>query len=311
MAQDIVILGVFVVDAAFRSDRLPVLGETRIASGFSLGPGGKGSNQAVAAARAGGNVGFITRIGADDFGRIGQETWKAAGVVPHVIRDPDHPTGAAGIFIEETGGGNAILINPGAAGAITAADVEDKAGVIAGTRVAVTQLEQPVAVAQRFLQIASQGGAQTILNPAPAAPLPQGMLALCDYVTPNEAEAKALTGIAVTDLDSAAAAASALIAQGVRRAAIITLGAEGALVLDRDGDRDGARHIPPIRAGRVIDTTGAGDAFTGGFAVGLAEGLGLEAALRFATGVAALSVTRAGTAAAMPSRAEVAALLSR
>lgn len=307
MAQDIVILGVFVVDAAFRSDRLPVLGETRIASGFSLGPGGKGSNQAVAAARAGGNVGFITRIGADEFGRIGQETWQAAGVVPLVILDPDHPTGAAGIFIEETGGGNAILINPGAAGAITTADVEDKADLIARARVAVTQLEQPVAVAQRFLQIASQGGAQTILNPAPAAPLPQGMLALCDYVTPNEAEAEALTGIAVTDLDSAAAAASALIAQDVRRAAIITLGAEGALVRDRDG----ARHIPPIRAGKVVDTTGAGDAFTGGFAVGLAEGLGLEAALRFATGVAALSVTRAGTAAAMPSRAEIAALLSR
>jgi ribokinase len=306
MAQEIVILGVFVVDAAFRSAQLPMLGETRIATGFSLGPGGKGSNQAVAAARAGGDVGFITRIGDDEFGRIGRTTWAAAGVVPDVIEDRDRPTGAAGIFIEEHSGGNAILINPGAAGAITISDIEDKATLIAGARVAVTQLEQPVAVAQRFLQIASQGGALTILNPAPAARLPQGMLALCDYATPNEAEAEALTGIAVTDLESAAAAAGALMAQGVRRAAIITLGANGALVCDADG----VRHIAPIRAGAVVDTTGAGDAFTGGFAVALAEGMVLDAALRFGTAVAALSVTQHGTAASMPSRAEVAALVS-
>jgi len=305
MAHQIVILGVFVADAAFRCDRLPVLGETRIATGFSLGPGGKGSNQAVAAARAGGDVGFITRIGDDAFGRMGLETWAKAGVSAIAVIDSDRPTGAAGIFIEESEGKNAILISPGAAGALCIADIEAQADSIAAARVAMTQLEQPVDVARRFLEIAAQGGATTILNPAPAAALPKGMLALCDYVTPNETEAEALTGIAVTDADSATAAAGALLAQGVRRAAIVTLGANGALVRDHAG----ARHVPPMRAGAVVDTTGAGDAFSGGFACALAEGQPLDAALRFGTAVAALSVTRVGTADAMPARADVLALL--
>jgi ribokinase len=307
MPHDIVILGVFVADAAFRCDRLPRLGETLIGGGFTLGPGGKGSNQAVAAAKAGGDVGFLARIGDDTFGAMGLATWAEAGVTPLVIRDPDRATGAAGIFIEETEGRNAIVISPGAAAAISVADVEAQAAVIRAARVAVTQLEQPIDVAHRFLQIAAAGGAATILNPAPAAPLPDGMLALCDYVTPNEAEAEALTGIAVTDRDSAAMAAGALLAQGVRRAAIITLGGDGALV--RDGS--GARHVPPMQAGPVRDTTGAGDAFTGGLACALAQGLPLDDALRFATAVAALSVTQAGTAASMPTQAEVAALLAR
>lgn len=307
MAHQIVILGVFVADAAFRCDRLPVLGETRIATGFSLGPGGKGSNQAVAAARAGGDVGFITRIGDDAFGKMGLGTWDKAGVTALAVIDAERPTGAAGIFIEETEGKNAILISPGAAGGLCSADIEAQADKIAAARVAMTQLEQSVEVARRFLEIAARGGATTILNPAPAAVLPKGMLALCDYVTPNETEAEALTGINVTDPESATAAAGALLAQGVRRAAIVTLGANGALVRDAQG----ARHVPPMRAGAVVDTTGAGDAFSGGFACALAEGQALDAALRFGTAVAALSVTRVGTAEAMPGRAEVLALLGR
>jgi ribokinase len=307
MPHDIVILGVFVADAAFRCDRLPRLGETLIGGGFTLGPGGKGSNQAVAAARAGGDVGFLARIGEDTFGAMGLATWAEAGVTPLVIRDPHRATGAAGIFIEETEGRNAIVISPGAAAAISVADVEAQAAVIRTARVAVTQLEQPLEVAHRFLQIAAAGGAATILNPAPAAQLPEGMLALCDYITPNEAEAEALTGIVVTDPDSAAEAAGALMAQGVRRAAIITLGGNGALLLDAAG----ARHVPPIQAGPVLDTTGAGDAFTGGLACALAQDMALDEALRFATAVAALSVTRTGTAASMPAREEVMALLAR
>ncbi|NKX45633.1 ribokinase [Roseicyclus persicicus] len=307
MPHDIVILGVFVADAAFRCNRLPRLGETLIGTGFTLGPGGKGSNQAVAAAKAGGDVGFLARIGDDTFGAMGMATWEAAGVTPLVIRDATRATGAAGIFIEETEGRNAIVISPGAAAAITVADVEAQAATIAGAKVAVTQLEQPVAVAERFLRIAAAGGAATILNPAPAAPLPEGMLALCDYVTPNEAEAAELTGIPVTDRASAAVAADALLAQGVRRAAIVTLGGDGALVRDAAG----VRHVPAMQAGPVVDTTGAGDAFNGGFAAGLAAGMDLDAALRFGTAVAALSVTRHGTAASMPTRAEVEALLAR
>lgn len=307
MPHDIVILGVFVADAAFRCSRLPKLGETLIGTGFTLGPGGKGSNQAVAAAKAGGDVGFLARIGDDTFGAMGMTTWTEAGVSPLVIRDATRATGAAGIFIEEGEGRNAIVISPGAASAITVEDVEAEAAIIGGAKVAVTQLEQPVEVAQRFLQIAVAGGAATILNPAPATALPEGMLALCDYATPNEAEAEALTGIAVTDRDSAARAAAALLSQGVRRAAIITLGGEGALVRDADG----TRHVPAMQAGPVVDTTGAGDAFNGGFACALARGLALDEALRFATAVAALSVTKPGTAASMPARAEVEALLAR
>lgn len=306
MPHDIVILGVFVADAAFRCARLPELGETLIGTGFALGPGGKGSNQAVAAAKAGGDVGFLARIGDDSFGAMGLATWAEAGVTPLVIRDPDRATGAAGIFIEEGEGRNAIVISPGAAAAIDLADIEARAAEIAAAKVAVTQLEQPVAVAERFLRIASEGGAATILNPAPAAPLPEGMLALCDYVTPNETEATALTGIPVADRDSAARAAEALLGLGVRKAVVVTLGGDGALVRDAAGPR----HVPPISAGPVLDTTGAGDAFTGGFATGLAAGRTLDEALHFATAVAALSVTRHGTAAAMPCRSEVEALLA-
>lgn len=307
MPHDIVILGIFVADAAFRCDRLPKMGETLIGTGFTLGPGGKGSNQAVAAAKAGGRVGFLTRIGDDTFGAMGRAVWAEAGVRSMAITDAERATGAAGIFIEETQGRNAIVISPGAAAALDVPDVEAEAATIARAKVAMTQLEQPMAAAQRFLQIAAEGGAVTILNPAPAAALPPGMLALCDYLTPNEHEAEALTGIAVTDLTSATRAAEALLAQGVRRAVIVTLGGAGAVVVDADG----ARSVAPMQAGPVVDTTGAGDAFNGGLATALAEGQGLDAALRFATAVAALSVTRPGTAASMPTRREIATLLAR
>jgi ribokinase len=306
MAHDIVILGVFVADAAFRCRRLPRLDETLIGDGFTLGPGGKGSNQAVAAAKAGGDVGFLARIGMDTFGEMGMATWSEAGVAPLVVRDPNRATGAAGIFIEEAEGRNAIVISPGAAAAISVADVDARQADIAGAKVAVTQLEQPVDVADRFLRLAGDAGVTTIFNPAPAAALPEGLLALCDYVTPNEAEAEALTGIPVTDRDSAGRAAQALLTRGVRRAAIVTLGGDGAMVADADG----ARHVPAMSAGTAVDTTGAGDAFNGGLACALAEGRPLDAALRFATAVAALSVTRPGTAASMPDRGEIDALLA-
>lgn len=307
MPHDIVILGIFVADAAFRCDRLPTLGETLLGTGFTLGPGGKGSNQAVAAAMAGGDVGFLTRIGDDTFGAMGRETWARAGVHPLVVVDPDRPTGAAGILVENGTARNAIVVSPGAAGAIGVADVQAQADTIGRARVAMTQLEQPMEAAEAFLRLASAGGATTILNPAPAASLPEGMLALCDYLTPNEAEASGLTGIPVTDRASATEAAGRLLAQGVRKAVIVTLGGDGALVRDAEG----ARHVPPMDAGPAIDTTGAGDAFNGGLATALAEGLALDEALRFATAVAAISVTRAGAASAMPKRGEVEALLAR
>jgi ribokinase len=302
---DIVILGIYVADAAYRTERLPVLGETIIGTGFQLGPGGKGSNQAVAAAKSGGRVAFLSRIGADTFGAMGRAIWAEAGVEARVIEDADRPTGSAGIFIEETSGRNSIIVVPGASGALSAADVEAEAAAIRGARVALTQLEQPLEAAEHFLRIASAAGVTTILNPAPAADLSPDLLALCDYVTPNETEAQALTNLPVTGPQDALPAAKALLAMGVRKGAIITLGENGAFAWD--GTR--ARHVPPMSAGPVVDTTGAGDAFNGGFATALAEGLDIDAALRFATATAALSVTKPGTAASMPDRAAIAALL--
>ena len=303
--MSIVILGIFVADTVYRAGRLPRIGETILGSGFFLGPGGKGSNQAVAAAMAGGQVRFLTRLGVDAFAGMARDIWGRAGVVADVVDDPDSYTGAAMVFLQDGTGSNAIIVAPGAAGRISVADVDGWADVIGRARVFVTQLEQPMQPALRGLHLARAGGAMTILNPAPAAALPDGMLALCDLVTPNETEAEGLTGIPVTGLDSAQAAAAALCAQGAG-AVVVTLGGQGALY------HDAARtvHVPALTVGPVVDTTGAGDAFNGGLATALSEGQPIEAALRFATAVAAISVTRPGTAASMPSRAEVAAVLA-
>ena len=302
----VVILGIFVADTAYRADRLPRMGETILGRAFALGPGGKGSNQAVAAARAGGDVTFLSRLGRDTFGDMAMAAWEAAGVVPAVERT-DGATGAAFIFVEEGSGENAIIVAPGVAGTIDAAFVEGHAGLIRAARVLVTQLEQPMAAAMRALALARKGGATTILNPAPAAALPEGMLALCDYVTPNETEAEALTGIRVSDLDGARRAGDALLAAGVARAAVLTLGAQGALFHSADRSVP----VPAYDAGPVVETTGAGDAFNGGFATALASGMDPVAATRFGCATASISVTRPGTAPSMPGHAEIDALLAR
>lgn len=306
MRDEIVILGVFVADTAFRADRLPRMGETILGRGFALGPGGKGSNQAVAAARAGGRVRLISRLGRDAFAEIARATWARAGVTADITEDAASHTGAAFIFVDAASGENAIIIVPGAAGRIGPEDIEARAAAIAGAAVVVTQLEQPVAAAERALAIARAGGARTVLNPAPAMPLPPGMLALCDVVTPNESEAEALTGLAVRSPAEAERAAGALLAAGAG-AAVITLGANGALYRDAGG----CVHVPAFEAGPVVETTGAGDAFTGAFAVALAEGAAPVEAVRFGCAAAAISVTRPGTAPSMPARAEIEALLAR
>lgn len=301
----IVNLGIFVADAAFRAARMPRMGETILGNGFALGPGGKGSNQSVASAMAGGKVHFVTRLGDDDFAVMAQGIWAKAGVTPEVTVDRESFTGAAMIFLEGATGNNAIIVTPGAASRISTQDVEARAALIQGAKIFITQLEQPIPAAQRGLEIARAAGVTTILNPAPAAALPDAMLALCDYVTPNESEAEALTGLPVTTPAEAKTAATALLAKGVG-AVIITLGSQGALY--HDGKT--TIHSPVIPAGKVVDTTGAGDAFNGGFAVALAEGQTIENALRFASATAGISVTRPGTAGSMPARSEIEALLA-
>lgn len=304
--KPIVILGIFVADTAYRAERQPKMGETILGTSFVLGPGGKGSNQAVAAAMAGGAVHFITRLGADAFAEIARATWAKAGVVPEVKVDHESYTGAAYIFIENATGNNAIIVAPGAAGRVSPTDVEEKADLIRSAAVFVTQLEQPIVAAQRGLEIARAAGVMTILNPAPAAKLSDEMLALCDYVTPNETEAETLTGLPVTSVEEAKTAAGALLAKGVK-AVVITLGDKGALYHDAKQ----SVHVPVISAGPVVETTGAGDAFNGGFAVALAEGRDVIDAVRFGCATAGISVTRPGTAPSMPARAEIDALLAR
>lgn len=302
----VVILGVFVADTSYRAERLPRIGETILGKSFVLGPGGKGSNQAVAAARLGAEVSFVSRLGADAFGDMAMRTWEEAGVRPVVLRDPASYTGAACIFIEDGTGNNAIIISPGAAAEIAPADLDAQAGLISEAAVFVTQLEQPLDAAVRGLEIARANGVVTILNPAPAQPLDDAVLRLCDYLTPNETEIAELTGMAVTDVESARAAADRLLARGVGTV-VVTLGEKGALLHGRGR----SVVVPAVAAGPVVETTGAGDAFNGGLATALARGEDASVAVRYGCATAGVSVTRAGAARSMPSRAEVEAVLAR
>ena len=302
--KDIVILGVFVADTAYRASRQPKIGETIIGNEFSLGPGGKGSNQAVAAALAGGNVHFISRLGKDDFANMAISLWEKSGITPHVTQHSDSYTGAAYIFIEDKTGNNAIIVSPGAAANINDDDITANKELIQGSRVFMTQLEQSLDAAGTALSFAKEGGAITILNPAPAQPLGENILKLCDFVTPNEIEAEQITGTPVKSINDAEIAAGKLLEKGAS-AAVITLGEQGALFKDNNQ----IIHQPSYEVGPVVETTGAGDAFNGGLAVALAEEMPIDKALRFACATASISVTRQGTAPSMPDRHEIDTLI--
>ena len=302
--KDIVILGVFVADTAYRASRQPKIGETIIGNEFSLGPGGKGSNQAVAAALAGGNVHFISRLGKDDFANMAISLWEKSGITPHVTQYSDSYTGAAYIFIEDKTGNNAIIVSPGAAANINDDDITANKELIQGSRVFMTQLEQSLDAAGTALSFAKEGGAITILNPAPAQPLGENILKLCDFVTPNEIEAEQITGTPVKSINDAEIAAGKLLEKGAS-AAVITLGEQGALFKDNNQ----IIHQPSYEVGPVVETTGAGDAFNGGLAVALAEEMPIDRALRFACATASISVTRQGTAPSMPDRHEIDTLI--
>lgn len=302
----VAILGIFVADLTFRAGRMPAMGETIAGSGFKMGPGGKGSNQAVAAARAGAPVTFISKIGKDEFGAAALATWRKEGIVTQVAQSTDLATGAAFIYVNDKTGDNAIIVVAGAAASIAATDVERAGDAIRNSAVFVTQLEQPVAAARRGLEIAKEGGVITVFNPAPAEPVDEALFALCDYVTPNESEAALLSGIPVASVADARKAGDVLLAKGTG-AALITLGEAGALLHTKAR----SRLIPAFKAGPVVETTGAGDAFNGGFAAALARGLEPEEAARFGCAAAGISVTRAGTAPSMPRLAEIEALLAR
>jgi ribokinase len=298
------VMGSYVADVAFRTRKLPAWGETYMGSEFKLGPGGKGSNQAVAAARAGAKVSFISKLGRDPFGDIARKTYREEGIDMAHLLETDSATGAAAIIIDEVKGENAIIVVPGACFELTPEEVERARKLIAGALVFVTQLELSLPTVEYGLNLAHSAGVPTILNPAPGCKLPETIFPFCDYMTPNESEAEVLTGIRVASLESAELAADALLARGVRNA-VITLGAQGVLVKNASV----RQHIPAFFAGEVVETTGAGDAFNGGFAVALAEKKDVAEAARFGCAVAAISVTRPGTAPSMPFRREIDDLL--
>ena len=313
MKQRVFVLGSFVADVAFRMSRLPAWGETLMGDTFALGPGGKGSNQAVAAAKAVGGAGmsvqFLSKVGDDAFGQLARTTWAAAGVDASLVKNASVATGAAAILIDAVKGENAIVVVPGACFTLTPAEVDETGDAIRSASVFLTQLELALDTVERGLQLAHDAGVPTILNPAPAPekPLPDALLGLSDYFIPNETEAALLTGLPVETVEQAKVAAAALQARGARNV-ILTLGAKGALVVTEDGT---ATVVPSFSVGPVVETTGAGDAFCGGFATALAEGQSLLEAVRFGCATAGISVTRKGTAPSMPSRAEIDAVLAK
>ncbi len=301
----VTVMGSFVADLAFRTPQLPVWGQTILGSEFRLGPGGKGSNQAVAAARLGGRVSFISKLGRDLFGDLARNTYREERIDTQFCFDTlDHSTGAATIIVHAVKGENAIVVVPGACFHLTTEDVDRAASLITRSSIFVTQLELPVPVVEHGLKLARSFGVPTILNPAPALELPDHIYAFCDYLTPNESEAAALIGQPVSGIADAERAADAFLTRGVRNV-VITLGAQGALVKNSRV----TKHVPAFDAGAVVETTGAGDAFNGGLAIGLSEGLDVVAATQFGCAAAGISVTRYGTAPSMPKRSEVDALL--
>jgi ribokinase len=305
MPKPIMIMGIFAADLAFTVTTLPTWGETVLGSEFVLGPGGKGSNQAVAAARLDGNIFFMTKVGSDMFGEIARRTHREAGVsTKYILEAEGHSTGAAAIMVDTNAGDNAIVVTPGAANMLTCAEIDGAKDQIAASACFMTQLELSLDLVEHGLRVARSVGVPTILNPAPACDLSDEFLALCDYATPNEVEAKYLTGIPISTLKEAERAADALLGRGVKNV-ILTLGARGAFVKNAEI----SQHVPAFQIGPVVESTGAGDAFNGGLAVGLSEGMDLLEATRFGCATAGISVTRRGTAPSMPRRYEVDAVI--
>ena len=305
MPARIAVVGSLNMDLVVRVPRMPVPGETLIGHDFHVIPGGKGANQAVAAARLGAQVTMIGRVGDDDFGRAQQRNLAQEGIgVTHVSVDPEEATGIALITLDAAGQ-NSIILAPGANMRLTVAHVEAAAQTIADAEILICQLESPLEVVTRAIELARAQGVRVILNPAPARPLDTDLLHLVDYLIPNESETTLLTGIQVTDLSSAEKAAANLRERGVSTV-ILTLGEQGALLANARG----MIHVPGYSV-EVVDTTAAGDAFVGGFAVALAEGQLLQEAVRFANAAGALAVTRLGAQPSLPTRREIELFLAR
>lgn len=294
MAGHIVVVGSLNMDLVVRSPRHPQPGETLLGTEFHTFPGGKGANQAVAAARLGGQVKLIGRVGADAFGAALLQTLSQDGVdTRHVEPLKEAPTGVALITVDDAGQ-NTIVVVPGANGELSPPDLLAAESAFEGASVVVMQLEVPVLTVTYAADLARRHGARVVLNPAPAQPLSAALLRQVDALIPNQSEAALLTGCAL-----AGDAARRLLASGVR-SVIVTLGEDGVLIAEGET----ATHLPAHRVS-VVDTTAAGDAFVGAFAVALAEGRTVREAAAWGTAAGALAVTRAGAQPSLPARAEL------
>ena len=288
------------MDLVVKSPRIPAVGETILGSDFIMTPGGKGANQAVAAAKLGAEVYFIAKLGEDVFAEQSLKNFKKEGVnTKYVIQTEEAPSGVALITVDDAGN-NVIVVAPGANQMLSPEDIRKAESDIISSGVLVAQLEVPLETVEFAAQLTNESGVLFILDPAPAQKLSPELLKMVDVLTPNETEARILTGIEVTsNRDSARTAAKKLLEYGVK-SVILTMGAKGFLLANDDR----MESVPAVKV-NAVDATAAGDAFTGSLAVGLAQGWELFDAALFANQVAALSVTKMGAQSSMPAREEV------
>lgn len=295
----IVVIGSCNTDMVIKSSRLPVPGETVIGGTFMMNPGGKGANQAVAAARMGGNVTFISKTGNDLFGRQSVELYKKEGIkTNYIFSDPDNPSGVALITVDARGE-NCIVVAPGANAALSPDDISKARTEIESSALVLMQLEIPLKTVEYAAEIACNKGIKVILNPAPAQPLSKDLLKCLHIITPNRTEAEMLSGVKVTDWASAKVAAD-LISEKGAGIVVLTLGSLGALV--KDGIQYHEIDAVPMEA---VDTTAAGDTFCGALSVGLSEGMHIVDAVKLACKASAIAVTRMGAQASIPYRSEI------
>ena len=295
----IVVIGSTNTDMVIMSEHLPAPGETILGGSFFMNPGGKGANQAVAAKRLGGEVTFIAKTGNDIFGERSVRMFKEEGInTDYLLTDPQNPSGVALITIDKHAE-NTIVVASGANASLYPTDLEPAIDVIKNAAIVLMQLEIPLETVLYAAEMAATNGVRVILNPAPACPLPEELFQYISIITPNETEAEMLSGIRITNLESARIAALTIRAKGVTTV-IITLGASGAFISNAEMEM-----LVPSPVVKAVDTTAAGDVFNGALAVALAEGLSLTGAVDFGCKAAAISVTRLGAQAAAPYRHEI------
>ena len=293
--SNISVLGIFVADISFSGPKIPSVGETILGNKYNVGPGGKGCNQAIAIARLGGKVNFISKIGKDSYGELALNTLKKNNInIENIIQDEKLQTGVAGILIDKNSGKNAINVIVGAPSSLTINEIDKQINIIKSSKIFLTQLEVPKDVTLHCLKIAKENGCITILNPAPASEISNEFYNHIDYFTPNETEAEFYTGIKITNEQEAKQAAEKLLNLGIKKV-IITLGEKG--LFYTNGKEETYLKASPVKA---IDTTGAGDAFNGGLAFGLSKDKPINECLELANKVAGVSTTKLGAGDAMP-----------